>query len=109
MRKSNGRLLVCDDFKITVNKCVETKICPLPTAEDIFTRLAGGCVFTKLYLLQTCLQFTVDDDSKELLVINTPKGLFMYNWLPYGVSIALAIFQSVMDCVLQMVLIYRCP
>ena len=99
--KSNGRLRVCGDFKVTINKCVETKTYPLPTAEDIFARLAGGRVFTKLDLSQAYLQLAVDDDSKELLVINTPKGLFRYNRLPYGVSIAPAIFQSVMDRVLH--------
>ena len=98
--KSNGRLRVCGDFKVTINKCVETKTYPLPTAEDIFARLAGGRVFTKLDLSQAYLQLAVDDDSKELLVINTPKGLFRYNRLPYGVSIA-PIFQSVMDRVLH--------
>ena len=71
------------------------------TAEDIFARLAGGRVFTKLDLSQAYLQLPVDDDSKDLLVINTPKGLFRYNWLPYGVSIAPAIFQSVLDRVLH--------
>ena len=36
-----------------------------------------------------------------LLIINTPKGLFQYTRLPYGVSVAPAIFQSVMDRVHQ--------
>ena len=99
--KSNGNLRVCGDFKVTINHCVETKTYPLPTAEDIFAHLAGGRVFTKLDLSQAYLQLPVDDDSKDLLVINTPKGLFRYNWLPYGVSVAPAIFQSVMDHVLH--------
>ena len=55
---------------------------------------------SKTYRKHTCnSQWT--KISKELLVINTPKGLFRYNWLPYGVPIAPVIFQSVMDCVLH--------
>ena len=50
---------------------------------------------------QAYLQLPVHEDSKPLLVINTPKGLFQYTQLPYGVSVALAIFQAVMDRVLQ--------
>ena len=99
--KSNGNLRVCGDFKVAINQCVETKTYPLPTAEDIFARLAGGHVFTKLDLSQAYLQLPVDDDSKDLLVINTPKGLFRYNRLLYGVSVASAIFQSVMDRILH--------
>ena len=99
--KKNGRLRVCGDFKVTINQCVETKQYPLPTTDNIFARLAGGKIFTKLDLVQAYLQLPVDDDSKSLLVINTPKGLFRYNRLPYGVSVAPAIFQAVMDRVLQ--------
>ena len=99
--KSNGKLRVYGDFKVTINQCVETKTYPLPTTDDIFARLAGGRIFTKLDLLQAYLQLPVDDDSKDLLVINTPKGLFRYNRLPYGVSVAPAIFQSVMDRILH--------
>ena len=36
-----------------------------------------------------------------MLVVNTPKGLFQFTRLPYGVSTAPAIFQSVMDRILQ--------
>ena len=43
----------------------------------------------------------VDDDSKEFLTINTHKGLFRYNRLPYGVSSAPGIFQRTMEGLLQ--------
>lgn len=38
---------------------------------------------------------------KKFLTINTPKGLFVYNRLPFGVSSAPAIFQRVMDSLFQ--------
>ena len=50
---------------------------------------------------QAYQQLLLDDDSKKLLVVNTPRGLFQYTRLPYGVSTAPAIFQSVMDRILQ--------
>ena len=50
--KANGKIRVCGDYKVTVNRCVETKIYPLPTTEDIFARLAGCAYFTKLDLTQ---------------------------------------------------------
>ena len=50
---------------------------------------------------QAYQQLTLDEDSKNLLVVNTPRGLFRYTRLPYGVSTAPAIFQSVMDQILQ--------
>ena len=98
--KSNGKIRVGGDYKVTINRCVETKIYPLPTVEDIFAKLAGCSYFTKLDLTQAYQQLLLDDESKKLLVVNTPKGLFQFTRLPYGVSTAPAIFQSVMDRIL---------
>ena len=99
--KANGRLRVCGDYKVTINQCVEKKVYPLPTTEDLFAQIAEGRVFSKLDMSQAYQQLTLDEDSKNLLVVNTPKGLFRYTRLPYGVSTAPAIFQSVMDRILQ--------
>lgn len=35
------------------------------------------------------------------LAVNTHKGLYAYNWLPFGVASAPAIFQKMMDSILQ--------
>ena len=45
----------------------------------------------------------VDEDSKELLTINTHKGLFRYNRLPFGVKTAPFIFQQTMDTMLTII------
>ena len=74
---------MCGDFKVTINQCVEAKLYPLPTTENIFAHLAGGRVFSKLDLSQAYLQLPVDEDCKDLLVINTPKGLFTVGTIDY--------------------------
>ena len=45
--KSDGKLRVCGDFKITINQCIETKTYPLPATEDLFFvhLAAGNCIF----------------------------------------------------------------
>ncbi|KAL9961178.1 hypothetical protein ACROYT_G030076 [Oculina patagonica] len=43
----------------------------------------------------------VDENSREFLTINTHKGLFRYNHLPYGDSSAPGIFQRTMEGLLQ--------
>ena len=97
--KTNGRLRVCGDYKVTINQNVEKKVYPLPTTEDLFTKLAGGKVFSKLDMSRAYQQLLLDDDSKKLLVVNTPRGLFQYTRLQ--ISTAPAIFQSAMDRILQ--------
>ena len=40
-------------------------------------------------------------ESRKYVTINTPRGLFTYKRLPYGVSSAPGIFQRVMDSLLK--------
>ena len=47
------------------------------------------------------MQLPLDDESKELVTVNTLKGLFQYNRLPFGIASAPAIFQRCMDSLLQ--------
>ena len=51
--------------------------------------------------MQAYLQLPIDEASKPFLTINTHKGLYTYNRLPFGVASAPAIFQRMMDTVLQ--------
>ena len=50
---------------------------------------------------QAYQQIKLDEPNKKYVVINTHKGLFRYNRLPFGVLSAPAIFQRVMENVLQ--------
>ncbi|KHJ42924.1 hypothetical protein D918_07008 [Trichuris suis] len=59
---------------------------PLPTPDDLFTVLNGGRLFSKLDFADAYLQVEVEDDSKELLTVNTHRGLYRYNRLPFGGS-----------------------
>ena len=43
------------------------------------------------------LQIELDDETKQLLIINTDKGLYRYNRLCFGPSPAPAIFQKLVD------------
>ena len=74
--KANGSIRICGDYKVTINKVVDDTCYPLPTAGDLFAKLAGGKVFTKLDLSNTYQQLGLSEESKEYLTVNTHKGLF---------------------------------
>lgn len=73
---------------------------PLPRPKEIFNKLNGGKIFSKIDLSDAYLQIEVDEESSKLLCINTHKGLYKYNRLAFGVKVAPAIFQQVMDAML---------
>ena len=58
-------------------------------------------VEVELEMSQAYLQLQLDDKSAELVTINTHKGLFKYNRLPFGVASAPAIFQRCMESLFQ--------
>jgi len=90
--KRDGSVRVCGDYKVTVNQAVKPDTYSLPRIDDLFTALSGGKIFSKLDLAHAYQQIALDEESKKLVVINTQKGLFQYNRLPFGISAAPAIF-----------------
>ena len=99
--KPNGKYRSCGDFKVVVNQALMVNQYPLPNAEDLFTTLAGGKKFTKLDLSQAYLQLQLEPESQKYCTINTHRGLYRFNRLPFGISSAPAIFQKIMDTILQ--------
>ena len=73
----------------------------MPKPEDLFSTLAGGQKFSKLDLENAYQQLKVDPSSRKYLTISTHKGLYQYTRLPFGVASAPAIFQHVMERILD--------
>ncbi len=73
IRKKDGAIRLCGDYKVTVNRETITESYPLPKVDDLLASLAGGTVFTKLDLTHAYQQVELDADSKEMVTINTHK------------------------------------
>ena len=99
--KNDGHLRLCGDYKITVNPAMDVDKYPLPKPDDLFASLAGGKKFSKIDLTSAYQQLSLAEECQELTTINTHKGLYRYTRLPFEVASAPAIFQQVMDTVLQ--------
>ena len=65
--------------------------------EDLYTSLACASTFSKLVLSRAYIQLILDEESREYVTINTHKGLFSYTRLPFGVSVALSVFQRTFE------------
>ena len=99
--KSDGGIRICGDYKVTINPQLEVHQYPVPTAEDLFATLSGGQTFSKLDLSQAYQQVVLEPTSRKYVTISTHKGLYQYNRLPFGVASAPAVFQEIMEKVLQ--------
>ncbi|CAH8507896.1 unnamed protein product [Schistosoma haematobium] len=96
--KSDGKTpRICGDYRLTLNSRSLKQTCTTVEAEDILNRLHGSKVFSKVDLRDAYLQIPLDHFSSILTTINTPFGLFKYNFPPFGLSCSPAIFQEVMN------------
>lgn len=99
--KSGRSVRLHGDYKVTVNKVSHLDAYSIVKIEEVHNKLTGGKTFTELDLSYAYEQMVLDDQSKELLTINTHRGLYRYNRLPYGVSSAPGIFQRTMESLLK--------
>lgn len=96
--KKDGKLRLCRDYKVTINPVLKVDQYPLPNP---FATLSGRKIFSKIDLSQAYQQMPLDMKSRNLVTINTHRGLFCYNRLPFGVASAPAVFERAMDTILR--------
>ena len=99
--KADDQVRICGSFKETINPFIHTEQYPLPNPDELFQKLQGGQLFTKLDLKAAYLQMELDNESKKYLVINTPDGLKRNNRMVYGGSSGPAIFQRYLENLLS--------
>ena len=98
--KSDESVRICGDYKVTIKQAAKVDQYPIPRIDDLFVSLSGGKKFTKLYLSHAYQQVQLEEASCQYVAINTHKGLFQYNRLPFGVSSAPSIFQQILETLL---------
>lgn len=98
--KANGKIRLCGDFKITVNKFMVAIEHPLPTIDELFHAMNGGEKFSKVDLRRAYLQWKVRDEDQEKLTLSTFLGLFKCTRLWYGLSCAPAKWQKKIEEIL---------
>ena len=65
------KIRIYTDYSTRLNGCLKEINYLLPTAEETFSNLNGGCIFSKLDLSEAYLQIPVEEKCAELLTINT--------------------------------------
>ena len=100
VKKRNDKIRLCADFSTGLNDCLKDHTYPLPSPEEIFAKLNGGKIFSKIDLSEAYLQVKVNEECSKILTINTHKGLFKFNRLPFGLKVAPSLFQQVMETML---------
>ena len=99
-KKKSKETRVCADFSTGLNAALKDYHYPLPIPKEVFNKSNGGKVFSKIDLSEAYLQIPVEENSSKLLCINTHRELYKFDRLVFGIKVAPAIFQQVMDTML---------
>lgn len=100
VRKASGSIRICGDYSTGLNDALQPHQYPIPLPEDIFSTLANSAMFSQIDLTDAFLQVEVEQVCRELLTVNTHRGLYAYNRHPPGVKVAPGAFQQLMETML---------
>ncbi|CAI7823352.1 unnamed protein product, partial [Closterium sp. NIES-53] len=91
---------MCGDYR-DLNKITVPDRYPMPMAEELFDKLADGVFFTTLDLRQGFNQIKIREEDVKKTAFHGPDGLYEWLCMPFGLRNASAVFQRIMDAVLQ--------
>lgn len=91
-----GQLRVCLDPR-DLDKAIKRPHYPLPTLEDITSKLAGAHYFSVLDARSGYWAIKLTEESSRLTTFNTPFGRYRFRRLPFGLISAQDEFQQKID------------
>ena len=81
--KKDGSVRFCIVFR-KVNKVTEFEVEPMPNMEEVVIKMSGHKFFTKMDLSKGYWQVSLSERSKPLTAFETPRGLFQFKTMPFG-------------------------
>ncbi len=83
-----------------LNTYIEIDLYPLSLIDEVFNKLQGVMIFTKVDIRQAFNQIRIHPDSVDLTTFRTRYGIYRYNILPFDLCNGPATFQHYINEVL---------
>ena len=93
--KKDKTIRLCIDFR-RLNSITVFYVEPIPTLDELVSKLNGARYFTKCDLTKGYWQIPLAEESKAYTAFQTSKGLMEFNFMPFGLSTTACTFQKAM-------------
>jgi hypothetical protein len=98
--RQKGKDRFCIDFR-KVNEVTKADQYSIPRIDDILSQFAGKSYFTTFDANKSFDQIEIEPKDREKTAFRTHRGLHQYERMPFGLKSGPAIFQRLMDRVLD--------
>ncbi|KAI3471483.1 hypothetical protein Pfo_031268 [Paulownia fortunei] len=102
-KKYNGSLRMCVDYRV-LNKVTIKNRYLIPLIADLFDRLGGAKIYTKIDLQKGYYQVRIAEVDKPKTAYITRYGSFEWLVMPFGLTNAPATFYTLMNKIFQLYL-----
>ena len=100
VKKKDGTMRMCIDYR-RLNAVTQVEAYPMPRIDDIIDRLGKARYITTLDLTKGYWQMPVAVRDRPKTAFVTPRGLFQFRVMPFGLNGAPASFQRLTDSLVK--------
>ena len=98
--KKDGLVRFCIDF-CKLNKVTEFDAEPMRNMEEVINRMSGHRFYSQMDLCKGYWQLGLSKRSRPYTAFETPKGLFRFKTMPFGLVNAGGLFYRLIRIILQ--------
>ena len=96
IKKKDDTIRLCVDYR-RLNVMTQVDAYPMPRIDDILDQVGQARYITTLDLAKGYWQVPVAEEDHPKTAFITPRGLYQFKMMPFGLCRAPATFQRMMD------------